>query len=136
MTTRFDWRAVVARVLFSLIVVFAIYNPSGRSYWHWLWNEENGFWPKLTVGLGLLAVHAALWTTTLGVLRWKGVVMVSLILVTGWISLASVAGVSAIGGGALTVVPLLLLAMLYAIALCWSFIVHRLSGVQHVEKVK
>ena len=133
---RFDWRALLARILFSLLVVFAVYNPSGRSYWHWIWNDDAGFWPKFTMGLVLLAVHASIWMTVLAVLRWKGVVTVLLILIGGWISISQAMGPGLLGGGSIAVVPLLLLSLLYAWALSWAYIMHRVTGVVHVEKVK
>ena len=38
-----SWDGIAARLLFSLFIVYATYNPSGRSYWHWAWEGEAGF---------------------------------------------------------------------------------------------
>ena len=84
----FDWKAALARVLFSLFVVFAVYDPSGRSYWHWLWDGSGHFWPKLTVGLLLMIVHAAILGTLFGALGRKGVALVTIAVLSAWITLA------------------------------------------------
>lgn len=132
----FDWKSVVARVLFSLFVVFAVYNPSGRSYWHWLWDGAWGFWPKLTVGLMLALAHAAIWMTLLGLLRWRGVLLVALTATSAWVSVSQLIGLGSAGWDGVVVVPLGILSMVYAAGLSWSAIHHRIAGITHVEQLK
>jgi hypothetical protein len=76
-----SWDGIAARLLFCLFIVFATYNPSGRSYWHWLWAGEAGFWTRLAVGLVLLLTHLALFFTLRGVLGWKGLALVTVTFV-------------------------------------------------------
>jgi hypothetical protein len=55
--SRYDWRAVVARLLFSLLLVFSIYNPSGYSFWHWVQSSSGNPWAKAFVGVVLFGIH-------------------------------------------------------------------------------
>ena len=135
MTQRFDWTSIVARVLFSFFVVFAAYNPSGHSYWHWMQHGSAGFWSKLAVGMALLVLHIFICSSTISVLKWRGVLVVVAFLFTGWMALSSHAGLNQGGEVGTIVVVQTGLALLYAAGLSYSHIHHRISGVQHVEKV-
>jgi len=134
MTERFGWRGLVARVLFSGFVVFAVWNPSGESYWHWVVQGSGGFWPKAAVGLGLLFVHGTIWLSLLSALRWRGVILLSLLLLATWQSLAALA--PARGGDSVSAGTAILtgLALLYAAGLSWSHIHHRIAGLVHLDK--
>ncbi|RYI98725.1 MAG: hypothetical protein EON47_18780 [Acetobacteraceae bacterium] len=134
MTTQFDWRGVAARVLFSSFAVFAAYNPSGHSWWHWLWRGEAGFWTKLAVTLLLLGLHGVIWATVLGVLKWRGVMLVLATLFASAMALAPLVPASPVEGGRVLLL-LVMVALLYAVGLSYSHIHHRLAGISHVEKV-
>jgi hypothetical protein len=135
MTQRFDWTSIVARVLFSFFVVFAAYNPSGHSYWHWMQHGSAGFWAKLTVGIVLLVLHIFVCSSTISVLKWRGVLVVVALLFSGWMALSRQAGLDQGGVGGTIVVLQTGLALLYAAGLSYSHIHHRISGVLHVEKI-
>lgn len=132
----FDWRSGLARVLFSLFVVFAVYNPSGRSYWHWLWDGSGQFWPKLTVGLMLMMVHAAILATLFGALGRKGVALVTVAVVSAWVTLAELTELGSLSRDGLAIMPLGVVSLVYAAGLSWSLIHHRLAGINHVEVLK
>jgi hypothetical protein len=135
MTQRFDWTSIIARILFSFFAVFAAYNPSGHSYWHWVQEGSAGFWSKLAVGMALLVLHIFIGSSTIAVLKWRGVLAVVAFLFAGWMALSSQAWLDQ-GGGVGTIVVLQTgLALLYAAGLSYSHIHHRISGVMHVEKV-
>lgn len=131
--TRFDWRGVLARGLFCLFVVFALYNPSGYSYLHWLVQGFGWFWLKLAVGTVLVTVLLRLWRTTSGVLKRRGMVLVGLFCLG--------TGMSFLDGGslpiwALPIWALLSLAVLFTAGLSYSHLDHRLGGITHTEEVK
>ena len=132
----FDWKGALARVLFSLFVVFAVYNPSGRSYWHWLWDGQGHFWPKLTVGMMLLLVHAAIVATLFGALGRKGVALVTIAVLCAWITVAQLTDLSSLSLQGLAIMPLGVISLVYAAGLCWSLLHHRLAGITHVEILK
>jgi hypothetical protein len=135
MTAPFGWDGVAARTLFSVFVVFAAYNPSGRSYWHWMWAGETGFWVKLATGLALLLVHLAIWLTLLGLFGWLGVLLLATMLGIFTMALLELTGGTA-GGAWPGLVPLVLLSLLYAMGLSWSMIHHRIAGIVHVAPTK
>lgn len=130
-----SWDGVAARLLFSLFVVFATYNPSGRSYWHWLWNGQAGFWTVLAVGLVLLLVHLALFLTLRGLLGWKGLFLVGLTLASLMLAAAEL-GLASLSGNWSGTAPLVLLSLLYTFGLSWSLVHHRAAGITHVEPLK
>jgi hypothetical protein len=132
----FDWKAGLARVLFCLFVVFAVYNPSGRSYWHWLWDGQGHFWPKLTIGLLLLLVHAAIIATLFGTLGRKGVALVSVCVVSCWVTVAELTSIGGLSRDGLAIMPLGVVSLVYAAGLCWSLLHHRVAGISHVEVLK
>lgn len=132
----FDWKGALARVLFSLFVVFAVYNPTGRSYWHWVWDGQGHFWPKLTVGLMLLLVHAAIVATLFGVLGRRGVALVTIVVLSAWVTVARLTDLSSLSGEGLAIMPLGVISLVYASGLCWSLLHHRLAGISHVEILK
>jgi hypothetical protein len=133
---RFDWRGVLARGLFCLFVVFALYNPSGYSYLHWLFQGFGWFWLKLAVGTVLAAILLMLWRTTSGVLKRGGMLLVGLFCLGAGMSWARLTGLPLLGGETLPVWGLLSLAVLFTAGLSYSHLDHRLGGITHTEEVK
>ena len=134
MTERFDWASIAARALFSFFIVFAAYNPSGHSYWHWMLHGDAGFWSKFTIGAVLFALHALALTTAVGALKWRGILLIVVILFGAWMALSGNIGLA--GGKPGTAVVLLAgLALVYAAGFSYSHFHHRIAGVMHVEKV-
>jgi hypothetical protein len=134
-TGRFDWTSIVARVLFSFFVVFAVYNPSGHSYWHWLIEGEAGFWSKFAVGMVLLGLHAFMLDSVRSVLKLRGTLLVLTILFGGWMALPRESALGALTASGTVVVLLTGLALLYAAGLSYSHLHSRISGIGHFEKV-
>lgn len=132
---RFDWISIAARVLLSFFVVFATYNPSGHSYWHWLLVSDAGFWSKFTIGAVLFAMHAFVLTTAVGALKWRGILLIVVILFGAWRALSPQMGLMGGDTPDTAVVILSGVAFVYAAGLSYSHFHHRLAGVVHVEKV-
>ena len=130
-----SWDGIAARLLFCLFIVFATYNPSGRSYWHWLWAGEAGFWTRLAVGLVLLLTHLALFFTLRGVLGWKGLALVTVTFVALMLAAGEI-GLAQLSGSWSGTAPLVLVSLLYTFGLSWSLVHHRASGINHVDPVK
>ena len=130
-----SWDGIAARLLFSLFVVFATYNPSGRSYWHWAWEGEAGFWTRLAVGLVLLLTHLALFFTLHGLLGWKGLLLVGTTFVVLMLA-AWELGLAQLSGSWSGTAPLVLVSLLYTFGLSWSLVHHRAAGITHVEPLK
>jgi hypothetical protein len=135
MATGFNVSGLAARLAASLALVFATYNPEGKSYYHWVLaplfsdTPSSGSAPlKLLVGMALVAVWvvfinatrrsigvggALLVTAVVGALIW-------LLLDTGMASANSSRGVSYI--------VLIGAAVILTVGMSWSHISRRLSG--------
>jgi hypothetical protein len=132
---RFDWRGVVARALFSLFLVFAVYNPSGTSYLHWVLQGFGWFWAKLAIGAALAAVLLMLWRTTRGVLGRRGIGLVLAFCLGLGMTVTHLTGSGLLAEGTLMLWALLSLAALFTAGLCYSHLHHRLGGITHTEEV-
>jgi hypothetical protein len=136
MTARpFDWRAVVARLLFSLLLVFSLYNPSGTSYWHWLTRGDGSPWAKAFVGLLLLLVHVLVWRAAFSVLRPWGAILLTAICLLGFVMLSELGLLDRGDPDALLIGVMFTLVVLLTAGLTLASVLHRLTGVQHVEEV-
>jgi hypothetical protein len=133
---RFDWRGVVARALLSLFLVFAVYNPSGRSYIHWVLGGFDAFWAKLAVGATLVAVFAMLWRTTKGVIGHAGIALVTIFSASATMTVSRLVGAAPPDAMGLVMWLLVTIAGIFTTALSWSHFHHRLAGVTHTEELK
>jgi hypothetical protein len=126
--------AILIRFLAALVLVFATWNPTGWSFFHWL----IGALPNVTAllvfsgvvlligwflflhatleSLGLLGIILAL--AFFGTLTW-------LVFDLGWLST---------GQGVLNYVILIVIAAILAVGMAWSHIWRRLSGRIEVEE--
>lgn len=136
---RYDWRAVVARLLFSLLLVFSLYNPSGYSFWHWLnapsdspWNS---LWTKGFVGLGVLYLHVLVWKAALAVLRPWGTLFILAFCGLGFATLAEFRLLDHRDAGTVLIAVMFSMVAVLTAGLSLASIMHRLTGVQHVEEV-
>ena len=128
----FLWRALAA-----LALVLLTFNPSGYSFYHWLYGAFTG------EGLGplhffLLTVLVAGWSILL-VATWNaldtfGMVLVAVLLGTLVWLLVDVGLVSADSAGALTWIMLVCIALLLAVGLSWSHIWRRVTGQYTVDE--
>lgn len=132
----FNWRGVVARALFSLFIVFAIYNPSGTSYLHWVLGGFDWFWAKLAIGAVLVTILLLLWRTTMGVLGRTGIVLVLLFSLGTSVTLAQLTGQPLLDGATLLIWALVSIAAVFTAGLSYSHLDHRLTGITHTEEVK
>jgi hypothetical protein len=133
---RFNWRGVVARALFSLFLVFAIYNPSGTSYLHWVLGGFDWFWAKLATGAVLATILLMLWRTTIGVLGRAGIVLVIAFSLGASVTLARLTGQPVLDGQTMLVWLLVSIAAVFTAGLSYSHIHHRLGGITHTEEIK
>ncbi|WP_353212667.1 DUF6524 family protein [Rhodovarius sp.] len=135
----YDWKAVVARLLFSMLLVFSLYNPSGYSYWHWMGAPTNGpwnsFWAKGFVGLGVLGLHVLVWKTVFAILRPSGVFYILTLSGLGFAAMSEFGLLDRQDGGTVLIAVMLTMVAVLTAGLTLASIMHRLTGVQHVEEV-
>ncbi len=129
----FDWRGVVSRALFSLFVVFAIYNPSGTSFLHWVLGGFEWFWVKLATGAALAGVCMVMWRTTIGVLGRRGIALVVAFCLGVGMTALHLSGIGLFRGDTLLMWALVSLAGVFTAGLCYSHLHHRLGGISHTE---
>lgn len=119
---------ILVRWLFIAGVVFAIYNPTGRSYVHWLVEAEAPRSVKLFVGCFLLTAMIVFMASTHRSLGRIGLVVLGVFLLTIAGALLQTGIVDYGNRIALTVGFQLLLVSGLTVGLCWSAIRARLSG--------
>jgi len=90
---------IVLRFLFALLLVLLSYNPSGHSYFHWVYNEVDAITPYVVIaGLVLLIGWGTYIKATLNSLGALGIVtlvallgcLVWIFIYWGWLSLNDV----------------------------------------------
>ena len=132
----FDGKAVVARGLLSLAVVFGVYNPSGRSYFHWIFSGFDWIWLKIAIGALLYAILAIFWQTTRSVLGRAGVVLVIIFWLAATMAASRFLGLTRFDLTALSVWALIAVAAVFTAGLSYSHLHHRLGGIVHTEEVQ
>lgn len=128
---------VALRFLFALLLVLLSYNPSGYSYFHWVYNTIDHITPYVVIAGLLLAIGWGIYIkATLNSLGLIGVLILSalfacliwLFIYWGWVSLTNVS--------ALAWVIEILLAALLTIGMCWSHFTRRMSGQVDVDEIE
>lgn len=136
-TTPFTAMSFVWRALAALLLVLLTFNPSGYSFYHWLWESFTGEGLE-PLHYFLLAVMVAGWSILL-VATWNaldtfGMVLVAVLLGTLVWLLVDVGLVSADSTGAITWIALVCIALLLAVGLSWSHIWRRMTGQYTVDE--
>ena len=132
-----NWFGFLLRLLASFILVFSTYNPSGKSYYHWVSNHIDSLTPMIALAGVLLLIG---WTILLratfrslgpfglllaaaflGVLLW-------MMIDWGWFDADSLTAV--------TYIVLAVLSGVLAIGVSWSHIRRRITGQIDVDDVE
>jgi hypothetical protein len=136
----FSWSSFFIRFLFALILVYATYNPSGYSFYHWLDQAIFGDATALTPPFAMTAVVLLIgWTIYLrATLRSLGGFGLSLAfaffgIIVWWLVDIGLIGIDSVSIFAYIV--LFLLAAILATGMSWSHIRRRMSGQADVDEV-
>lgn len=128
------------RFLFALILVLLSYNPTGYSYFHWLYgviNSAQHFTPYVVIAGLLLVIGWGIYIkATLNSLGVIGIIflaalfacLVWLFIYWGWLSLTNIS--------AMAWIIEILLAALLAVGMCWSHFTRRMSGQVDVDEIE
>jgi hypothetical protein len=132
----FNLASVVLRIAFSLALVFLTFNPSGRSYFHWLAANLSPVQPMVVV-VGILLLGAWLFfvRATFTSMGTVGVVLLLALFAAivwwmvsqGWLSMAN--------RSAMAWVVLTCLGLLLGIGMSWAHIRARITGQSSVDRV-
>jgi hypothetical protein len=127
--SQFSYPHLIVRWVAAAFVVFATYNPSGHSYYHWLVDVDDTRWSlKALVGLSLLVLHLTFVFATIRSIGRTGTVTVVALFATAIWTLLDHGYLLDIGPWTWVTIVLALAASLLAIGVSWSHIRARLSG--------
>jgi hypothetical protein len=117
------------RLAAALFVVFATYNPSGFSYYHWVVRRWASDWPLQLPLLPVLVIaYLLLLRSTFRGLRETGVLlMVALLGALAWL-LLDLRLIRISDGADLALVLLYMLAALLGIGVSWMWVWTRITG--------
>lgn len=128
---------VALRFLFALLLVLLSYNPSGYSYFHWVYQSFSHITPYIVIaGLILLIGWGIYVKATLNSLGVVGIIVLaalfaSLVWLFVYWGFLSVTNISAMAW-----VIEVLLAALLAVGMCWSHFTRRMSGQVDVDEIE
>jgi hypothetical protein len=114
--------------MFSLFLVFATYNPSGTSFYHW---AVSGFSPLTlvsVVGVALLAIYVFLFRSTWRSIKITGILIGAVFMGLFNLMLVDLEIVTIEGNSILVVMFLASLATILSIGVSFSAIRARLAG--------
>ena len=124
------------RWLAALALVFATYNPSGKSYVHWVWTDFGGEGLEALhyfVGIVLLALWTMFLVATERSLGALGSIIGAALLATGIWLLVDIGLLHPDSTSAIAWLALFALGTLLAIGISWSHIWRRLTGQLEVD---
>jgi hypothetical protein len=136
-TNSFDLVGFIGRLVAALVLVYATYNPSGYSYFHWVENNLPNFDPLVAfAGVILLIGWVMFIRATARSMGLLGVVLAAaffgtllwLIVDQGWLSMDNMQ--------VTTYVAQFLLGAVLATGMSWSHIRRRLTGQVDVDDVE
>jgi len=120
----FSRSSFFTRQIFAFILVFGLYNPSGRAYVEWLMTGDANLLWRLTVGVAILFVlRLAL------VIAWRalGVYGTASFGLLALFSVASAAQLYAFDTWSIQMTLLATISLYLGTGMSWSGIMHRLS---------
>ncbi len=116
------------RWLFTMLLVFSTYNPSGRSFYHWAIGGDAPGALAASLGIAMLAGYIFLIRSMLRSMKSGGVALVAVFLLLFNIMLVDLGLVTVSGGWVVTVMTQVSVATLLTIGLSFSAIRARLAG--------
>lgn len=130
----FNFSSFMMRWLLALILVFATYNPSGYSWYHWLQGAENKIDPMIALAAVVLIIGWVIYLrATIRSLGLIGTLLaVALFGSLVWV-LIDYRFISLDNTTLLTYIVLIILSAVMGIGLSWSHIRRRLSGQLDVD---
>lgn len=135
-TAEFDWSGFVIRLVATLVLVLATYNPSGWSFVHWLQNafSNQALGPEhFVVGVIILIGWVILMAATQRSIGTFGLILVAA-LFGGIVWMLIDFGILRIDSVAeFTWVVLIILSVMLTIGLSWSHVWRRLTGQFEVD---
>jgi hypothetical protein len=117
---------VALRFLFALLLVLLSYNPSGYSFFHWIYHNISHITPYW--GIYIKATLNSLGVVGIVVLAALFASLIWLFVYWGFLSVTNIS--------AMAWVIEVLLAALLAVGMCWSHFTRRMSGQVDVDEIE
>ncbi|MEH6357641.1 MAG: DUF6524 family protein [Pseudomonadales bacterium] len=137
---RFTFQSFLIRLVFALVLVYASYNPSGYSWFHWAKETLFGESLSITPGFAMATVVLLIgWVVYIrATLRSLGTLGLGLALaffgiIVWWLVDLGLIGVDSVS--VITYIVLFLLGAILATGMSWSHIRRRMSGQLDVDEV-
>lgn len=123
----FTFWGFVSRWLLAMFIVLATYNPSGYSYFHWIFEGSSEHWlGKILVGFALAIAYATFFLAARRSLGGVGMVMWGALFVG--IEWFLVRFFEPLTTETVVTMALIVIASVLGIGVSWSYIRVRLSG--------
>jgi hypothetical protein len=135
MATEFSVGGFFSRWLFAVVLVFGTYNPSDYSYMNWVLSSTSEFGPIMALtGVALLIAWIIFLRATFLSMGILGIALgAALFGCLIWL-LIDIGLLSLDATGALTWIVLLVLSLILATGMSWSYIRRRLTGQFDVDE--
>jgi hypothetical protein len=138
LSSEFNWGGFVIRLIASLVLVLATYNPSGWSFTHWVKSafSADTLGPEhFVVGMVLLIGWVILLTATQRSMGTLGLVLEALLFggLVWWLIDLGLLSINSMSQ--LTWVILVILSVMLAVGLSWSHVWRRMTGQFEVDEV-
>ncbi|MES9959108.1 MAG: DUF6524 family protein [Sedimenticola sp.] len=131
----FDFSNFLIRLVMALILVFATYNPSGYSWYHWFTGSEHKIDPLIALAAIVLIIGWAIYLRA--TMRSLGVIGTTLAVaffgIIVW-ALIEYQVLSLDNTTALEYIVLVMLSAIMATGLSWSHVRRRLTGQIDVDE--
>ena len=136
MAKRFSIGDFIIRFIFSLALVLATYNPTGKSYSHWLIENYANFTSGMALaGVTLLIGWAVFIHSTMSAIGGLGIILGSAFFAClAWV-LVDNGIINTEGNHATTWIVLVLVAAMLAVGMSWSHLRRKWSGQQDVDEI-
>lgn len=135
MVSRFSFSHFLVRFVAALILVFATFNPSGYSYFHWVIDRGDSSLPLLVLaGVALVIGWVIFLRATMRSLGPIGVLLAAALFAC-FIWLAVDFNLVSVTGSLFIYLVLIVCAAVLGIGMSWSHVRRRLSGQADMDDV-
>jgi Family of unknown function (DUF6524) len=131
-TKPFGGAGIISRMLLSLFIVFGTYNPSGRSFYHWLLSD-GPLTQRILIGLVILGVYASLLYATWEVIGFLGMALVVACCAAAALMLDQADLISLDDDTTVRLVVLTTIAFTMGWGMSYSLLFGRLTGIIHAR---
>ncbi|MBF0152224.1 MAG: hypothetical protein HQL64_00555 [Magnetococcales bacterium] len=129
---KFTWNSFLLRLLAAFVIVFGVYNPTGYSYVQWAFESGPFSLLKLFVGVSLLIVLLIFGKATLHSMGIVGIgIAITFFTLFFWLLIKY--GLLAISNQLVKYLILVIVSLVLATGVSWSYIWRKLTGQIDVE---